>query len=184
MEEKQIIVGKTSPMFRFIWLGICIFGGVLLLLGFIPNNNSAVIGITVFGSLLCILGILMYIFTDCEITVTDKRVYGKAVLGKRIDLPFDSISAVSTTSFFDRIAVASSSGSISFLGISNSHEIHKAINELLLVRQDKSNISHSTIKQETPLSNADELKKYKELLDIGAITQEEFEAKKKQLLGL
>lgn len=34
------------------------------------------------------------------------------------------------------------------------------------------------------LSSADELKKYKELLDMGVITQEEFEAKKKQLLGL
>ncbi len=34
------------------------------------------------------------------------------------------------------------------------------------------------------LSNADELKKFKELLDMGAITQEEFDAKKKELLGL
>lgn len=33
-------------------------------------------------------------------------------------------------------------------------------------------------------SSADELKKYKELLDQGIITQEEFDAKKKQLLGL
>lgn len=33
-------------------------------------------------------------------------------------------------------------------------------------------------------SAADELKKYKELLDSGVITQEEFDAKKKQLLGL
>lgn len=33
-------------------------------------------------------------------------------------------------------------------------------------------------------SPADEIKKYKELLDMGAITQEEFEAKKKQLLNL
>lgn len=31
---------------------------------------------------------------------------------------------------------------------------------------------------------ADELKKYKQMLDDGTITQEEFEAKKKQLLGL
>ena len=30
----------------------------------------------------------------------------------------------------------------------------------------------------------DELKKFKELLDLGAITQEEFDAKKKELLGL
>lgn len=34
------------------------------------------------------------------------------------------------------------------------------------------------------LSPADELKKYKDLLDSGIITQEEFDAKKKQLLGL
>ncbi len=33
-------------------------------------------------------------------------------------------------------------------------------------------------------TNADELKKYKDLLDRGAITQEEFENKKKELLGL
>ncbi|MBO5333379.1 MAG: SHOCT domain-containing protein [Clostridia bacterium] len=34
------------------------------------------------------------------------------------------------------------------------------------------------------VSIADELKKFKELLDMGAITQEEFDAKKKELLGL
>jgi len=33
-------------------------------------------------------------------------------------------------------------------------------------------------------SPAEELKKFKELLDMGIITQEEFDAKKKQLLGL
>ncbi len=49
---------------------------------------------------------------------------------------------------------------------------------------------YEKIKQEgnTPTTNtvsaADELKKFKELLDMGAITQEEFDAKKKQLLGL
>lgn len=37
------------------------------------------------------------------------------------------------------------------------------------------------VKQET--TKADELKKYKELLDSGAITQEEYDAKKKELLG-
>ena len=34
------------------------------------------------------------------------------------------------------------------------------------------------------VSNADEIKKYKELLDEGIITQEEFEIKKKQLLDI
>ncbi|MBR3928642.1 MAG: SHOCT domain-containing protein [Clostridia bacterium] len=34
------------------------------------------------------------------------------------------------------------------------------------------------------VSSADELKKFKDLLDSGVITQEEFDTKKKQLLGL
>lgn len=38
--------------------------------------------------------------------------------------------------------------------------------------------------QAAPVSSADELKKFKELLDMGIISQEEFDAKKKQLLGL
>ena len=33
-------------------------------------------------------------------------------------------------------------------------------------------------------SNTKAIKEYKELLDMGAITQEEFDAKKKELLGL
>lgn len=36
----------------------------------------------------------------------------------------------------------------------------------------------------TVTSPADEIKKYKELLDMGAISQEEFETKKKRLLNL
>jgi hypothetical protein len=37
---------------------------------------------------------------------------------------------------------------------------------------------------EDNISSADEIKKYKDLLDAGAITKEEFEAKKEQLLNL
>ena len=47
----------------------------------------------------------------------------------------------------------------------------------------KQNSPAQTIVQQTT-SGADELIKYKQLLDAGIITQEEFDAKKKQLLGL
>ena len=43
------------------------------------------------------------------------------------------------------------------------------------------------IQSHQPVNNvsaADEIRKYKELLDMGAITQEEYDAKKKQLLNL
>ena len=42
----------------------------------------------------------------------------------------------------------------------------------------------STKNTTSHFSSADELKKYKDLLDSGIITQDEFDAKKKQLLGL
>lgn len=118
-----------------------------------------------------------------SLTVTDKRVYGTAAFGKRVDLPFDKISAVGT-SMLKGIAVTSSSGAIKFLMIANYNEIHAAISNLLLERQEKNAVSAPVIKQEVPQSNAAELKQYKELLDSGVITQEEFDAKKKQLLGL
>ncbi len=44
--------------------------------------------------------------------------------------------------------------------------------------------TNSSEPQNNTSSPAEEIKAYKELLDIGAITQEEFDAKKKQLLGL
>ena len=51
------------------------------------------------------------------------------------------------------------------------------------IREAKSGAhAAATVVQQT--SAADEIKKFKELLDMGVITQEEFDAKKKQLLGL
>ena len=41
-----------------------------------------------------------------------------------------------------------------------------------------------TSSKEESFSNADELKKYADLKDQGIITEEEFQAKKKQILGL
>lgn len=130
----------------------------------------------------CIIGIVLYIrMSKVQITVTDKRVYGIDVASKRVDLPFDSITAVGT-SVFSGLAVSTASGSLKFTMLKNRDELHETISKLLVLRQDK--VASTTIKPEIPQSNADELKKFKDLLDAGIITQEEFDAKKKQLLGL
>ena len=117
-----------------------------------------------------------------EIVVTDKRVYGKTMFGKRVDLPLDSISSVGLSSLHG-ISVGTSSGRISFVLIMNNRDIHNSINDLLIHRQKK-NSEPTTPSVASSTFNADELKKFKELLDMGVITQEEFDAKKKQLLGL
>lgn len=49
-------------------------------------------------------------------------------------------------------------------------------------RTELKSASSATVIQQA--SAADELKKFKELMDAGVITQEEFDAKKKQLLAL
>ena len=128
-------------------------------------------------------GLIVYAWlSKNEMTVTNKRVYGKAIFGKRVDLPLDSISAVGSC-WPKGIAVASASGKVSFLMFENRDELHKCISNLLIDRQQKEPVA-PVIKQEVPQSQAEELKKYKELLDMGVLSQEEFEAKKKQLLGL
>lgn len=48
----------------------------------------------------------------------------------------------------------------------------------------KKSVDNIPIQVNESLSVADELKKFKDLLDDGIITQEEFDAKKKQLLGI
>jgi len=54
-----------------------------------------------------------------------------------------------------------------------------------LVQITAEEAKNSTSQQNAPAASAmDELKKLKELLDMGIVSQEEFDAKKKQLLGL
>ena len=125
--------------------------------------------------------ITKFLFGKVELYVTDKRVYGYGLWGKRVDIPLDSISAVGISAL-KSITIASSSGRISFAFVKNRDRIHKTISDLLIDRQREK--QETIIKQEIPSSNADELKKYKDLYDAGVITQEEFDAKKKQLLGL
>lgn len=150
----------------------------------------------IFGDLIGVsivldLGILLSLFSlvlwlaikNDRITVTNKRVYGVTTWNKRVDLPINQISAVST-SWLKGIAVGTSSGKIVFKAIENYVDVHKEITSLLAIKQDAPTTHTTTIKQEIPQSNAEELKKYKELLDMGVISQEEFDAKKKQLLGL
>ena len=133
---------------------------------------------------LALIGALIYLWLHSyELTVTDKRIYGVVAWGKRVDLPVDSVSAISTIQLYKGIAVSTASGRISFLVIKNADAIYKTLNELLIERQQaKNNVSNTVNPQKS--DDVEQLKKFKDLLDSGVITQEEFDEKKKQLLGL
>lgn len=185
MEEKTIIEGKMwNP------IAIPIIGGVVavcsLIYSMMQNTVLPLASFLLIGLPFLLITLILYWYTGCcKIIVTNLRVYGKVAFGKQVDLPYDSISAVATSGLFRSVTVATSSGKLVFLGVTNAKEVFSAISKLLQERQNKGKGAQSaTLEQEMPQSNADELKKYKDLLDSGVITQAEFDAKKKQLLGL
>lgn len=68
--------------------------------------------------------------------------------------------------------------------LANADELKSTIMDSLAALPIENMVATTEIKQEIQPSSADELKKFKGLLDMGVITQEEFDAKKRQLLGL
>lgn len=128
-------------------------------------------------------GIIYFWLSKYSLVVTDKRIYGQTAFGRRVDLPVDTISSVGM-SMFNGIAVGTSSGRVGFLLIKNRDELHAVISNLIIERQTQITSNAAPTIQQIVQSDADELKKYKALLDDGIITQEEFNAKKKEILGL
>lgn len=121
-----------------------------------------------------------------KIVVTDKRVYGITFWGKRVDLPIDSISSIGTSSLFKSVSVATSSGIIRFGFLKNRSEIQAELSKLIVGRQNAptNTIEKSTASSNVQISEADEIKKFKDLMDAGVITQEEFDLKKRQILKI
>lgn len=151
-----------------IWRAVCFssldFAACMVLLGVI---------------VILAAGLTFWIMGKGALTVTNRQVIGKASFGKSVALPINQISAVAL-GYCKRITIATSSGKIHFWLLSNRDEVHSALTKVINEVQIEKVQQTNTITQ----SNADELKKFKELLDDGVITQEEFDAKKKQLLGL
>lgn len=182
MEEKVILRvhqsgAKRVAVISGIAVAVLVF--VVCLLSFDPRYyaDTSIVGAAVSG---VVVGIIVAKWlSGMELVVTDKRVYGAAAFGKRVDLPLDSITAIGT-GWFQTVSITTPSGAIKFMLMPNHSEIHATISKLLIERQQKNNITEMP----TQGSNAEELKKYKDLLDSGVISQEEFDAKKKQLLGV
>ena len=188
-DETLIIEGKFNGNALFYVLGGL---GFLLVMLFNPLRNlgekldqgifEQMAIYCIFLGLALMIYALLFIFATVSnsLYITNKRIYGKAIFGRRVDLPVDSISAVGS-GLFKGITITSASGRISYLCLANRDEIHCAVSDLLANRN--TTMTHSILPQ-IEKDEAEELRKYKKLLDDGIITQEEFEAKKKQLLGL
>lgn len=199
MENKEKVICESDvgtisynpfAFICFMLSNVVFISSFLVAASYAPSRYSAFVWISRYfdlyvwfyiGSIfLDILGIIfMYIFKP-NLTVTNKRVYGNIGKIKRVDLPINKISAIGT-GMFKGFTISSSSGVLHFWGVRNRDQLLNAISHL--ISEPQMVVTERVVVKENR-DNTEELKKYKALLDSGVITQEEFDAKKKQLLGL
>lgn len=169
MENDVIIQGKFIKnkrgaigfaIFGFIW----ILDGILVPLIVIP---------AIVASVFCFYYAWFFANSDKQIlTVTPHRVYIKLKQQTK-EIPIDKISSIEKRGPYT-MKIKSSSGTVNITFCTNRDEVANAITDLMNNKKANKDIE----------SIATSLRMYQELVKEGTITQEEFEAKKKQLLGL
>ena len=188
MEEKVIaqanFKGLLHPLGMVVGLAAAV---VVFILGATPVKKAdmagswltfVVLGIALVIGFVVAKTITGSILKNRSLIVTDQRV--KGTLGKqRVEIPIQQVSGVGTRRF-NSITIGSSSGRISFSFVDNKEEVTNAISRLINSPKAQTD---QVVQQAVSGSIADELKKYKDLLDTGAISEEEYQTKKKELLG-
>lgn len=125
----------------------------------------------------------LIVCTNKRVLMLDKgMIYGL----KLIDIPLDRINSISHSKglLLGKISITDGATTRTIENVSNntvSFFANTVNNEVELYKQSKLASTTQVVNNTSP---ADELIKYKQLLDMGALTQEEFDAKKKELLGL
>ena len=126
---------------------------------------------------------ILLVLTNQRMLFLDKgMLYGV----NKIEIPIDKINSVSYKKgmLLSTLKMFNGAAPVEIKNIDNNtierltKEINSAIKEYSVSNSQPMNINQNSF------SAADEIKKFKELLDLDVITQEEFNEKKKELLGL
>ncbi len=150
------------------------------------DGGPRVLVVTIFVFIFIGLGIISTIlyfgYTRSELLITETNVKGKTFFGKEVTLPMHMVSAYATSKIMSVISVTTSSGITKFFMIENAQDIGNVLTQLLNKRQKDTEVK--VVQEKAEKDELDDLKKLKSFLDSGIITQEEYEIKKKQILGL
>lgn len=121
---------------------------------------------------------------------TNKRVIlidcGMIIGKKQMEIPLNQINAISfkTGIFLSKIIISHGSGSMTMENVRKGSERFFVDATNKAMREYGTPVQQVVVKTEmTQFSVADEIIKLKNLLDCGALTQEEFDTQKKKLLG-
>lgn len=194
IETRHVWMGGDNYVWREEWVEDEIFNVGFLFLGIL---------ITIAGTVLPIImrKIADNIARQCRLSLTDKSVIGnKKTLfsNKVLNLPIDKIDSIMASHSFldtlrggDTLLIRSASGVVKFPWVQNANEFVDAtlakIEEFKQsAKKENQNLISAVAKSvganSGNSSSAQKIKELKELLDSGLITQEEFEAKRKELL--
>lgn len=121
-----------------------------------------------------------------QIYVTNRRIIVHKIEGlfknEKKEIPLSSISSINTTVKFInaeiKILASNNKASVEKLPIHIAEELKTLIDSLLHTASDKRTSVESSV------DVVDQIKKLADLRDAGILTEEEFNAKKKQLLGI
>ena len=188
MNEEKVLVksefdSSACHKFALIWYIVFFIYGWLI--GWSTSGLDAGLGFLAGFLAALFLGGLIHLITyftarNNEITLTNYKITGTYNRKSSLNIPIDSVSSVLKGAMGSLcITCAGNKYNISY--VSNRDIFCSRLNELLNTRTQQALKEVHTINQQ---ANYNEIEKLKQLLDNGIITQEEFDAKKKQLLGL
>ena len=205
----QIIVGCIALILpftetMFVWKTYTMFGNRsqsnISLYDIMTVQLADFCGLVFWFFIIVLVAVIAYFVAD--IFIGEKIPENKiALIAMFVPLAIMTLMVVIATNYkgtsswqgeYFNIAVISTIGSYIELGllvcipVIECYKKFKLTNIEPIVIKPIDESSETTVVNDTTetLSNTDEIKKFKELLDMGAITQEEFDAKKKELLGL
>ena len=166
-----------------IYLATSIFSIIMMIPLFELDSGltfGLIILITLFigGMIHCIL---YFTAKNNKVILTNYKITGTYSRHLSLNIPIDSISSVSKGAF-GSLCITCAGNKYSIIFVGNRDDFCSKLNDLLNKRtQQRIQPSPIIVNQQ---SNYEEIEKLKKLYDDGIITQEEFEIKKRQLLGL
>ena len=166
--NKKIYISNTSPVLTSIPFSEIIGCDILTDSEVTGGVGRAVVGGVLAGSAGAVVGA----------TTAKKKItsYSIIIYKNTVDAPSETLSLINSETKTSDLDYKEA--------VKFSHNVSASIRAIIEQEKKASPNKESPLTDKPEMDNAQELRKYKELLDDGIITQEEFDAKKKQLLGL
>lgn len=190
--EKINLNGIDISTERFIGYLLILCPVLLILSNYISKIKQYENIISIIAPILCIV-VLIYIYAQSSAVFEKTYVASMDAVGDIFEYTYDYFDD-DYLDFAENTSMDSSMGVGTILGA-----LSYVILEIIALKNNPNLVNNITNSAKTKLSGisdkaeavsnkntsqTNDLKKYKEMLDAGIITQEEFDAKKKQILGL